>query len=996
MGAVGIDEESRADRSELTDVARTRAELDEAVDEFGEVLRITCMKGDVVEPPAPADDVIGQAGGVARHLEHEQPDVGARGVREGCEPPEGHPVRLVDDDRAEREHVFVEAAEPVEIGGDHRDMTEGHSGACRHVHSSIVHVGLRHGIGRNTQIGLRIDDARPGERPVIDTTSRVRQMALLIGRERELALAGDALDRDRRCVVVGPGGIGKSALARAVASARADVTVAWIDVEPLDAVEAVAVAVARALSIDVLPDETVIEATAAAIGDVRGLIVLDGVEHLADEISDLLARWVMPTAAVLVTSRVPLRDVLPVIRLAPLSMAGDDPLSSAAGRMLIDLVAAHGRHDEDPSDLADALASTGGLPLAVELTARQIARFGAAFAARRGDFVDDEDVIDRSVDRTMSRLDDNTRRVFAALGWSVDAADVDLVAGLAALDPATTLGCLSQLADHGLVFTHDGRFDLLPPIRDRAARAAAHACPLSEVLAWAAEAVVGDGRDEPSSYELFDRHASTFVHLAWAAIHSIDDTSTDAAGRGAVAARYLNAMYAPLTARMHIRGLIKLYTQLFATLDRVGSTLAPDLEGHTARYAAMATSEGATIAAADVWLDRAESAAARSQVPDLVLGRVWSIRSVLAVDAGDLRRAERLAHRSIEASTAAGERFFVEQSRRHLAEIAMQRGDLDEADRLIDELLSWSRPNSVQHTFVAMTVVGWLAVERGDRANVAAIARSLRRTLDDHAGYDTQVRLEADLIWLAADPTRLADTPPWDGDATWRLRLEQRIRRAGALPIDDHWETVLHTAADVVVLADTVPMMQPRLAAGLLLGDAALAGNDTLQARLAFGQALRDAVRQGFRLRTADALDGIAVLATRSGHDELAGQTAGLAERIRVRCGAQPWVRPSLPVRATDTRPVPTLWLVDGELGIGGVDEILRRLVHRVPTTIDATLTRAERQVAHLVADGMTNAEIAAHLVVSRRTVESHLARIFRKLGVRNRTQLARLPLGDR
>ena len=61
--------------------------------------------------------------------------------------------------------------------------------------------------------------------------------------------------------------------------------------------------------------------------------------------------------------------------------------------------------------------------------------------------------------------------------------------------------------------------------------------------------------------------------------------------------------------------------------------------------------------------------------------------------------------------------------------------------------------------------------------------------------------------------------------------------------------------------------------------------------------------------------------------------------------------------------------------------------------SVEGRLTRAELHVARLAAHGLSNAEIAAHLVVSRRTVESHLARVFRKLGVRNRTQLARLPL---
>ena len=66
----------------------------------------------------------------------------------------------------------------------------------------------------------------------------------------------------------------------------------------------------------------------------------------------------------------------------------------------------------------------------------------------------------------------------------------------------------------------------------------------------------------------------------------------------------------------------------------------------------------------------------------------------------------------------------------------------------------------------------------------------------------------------------------------------------------------------------------------------------------------------------------------------------------------------------------------------------LRRISGRAPTT--GALTPAEERVAALVAGGKTNREVAAALFVSDRTVEGHLSRIFGKLGVRHRTELAR------
>src|SRR6188768_271784 len=60
-------------------------------------------------------------------------------------------------------------------------------------------------------------------------------------------------------------------------------------------------------------------------------------------------------------------------------------------------------------------------------------------------------------------------------------------------------------------------------------------------------------------------------------------------------------------------------------------------------------------------------------------------------------------------------------------------------------------------------------------------------------------------------------------------------------------------------------------------------------------------------------------------------------------------------------------------------------------TTREEGLTAAERRVAALVAEGRTNREVAAVLVLGERTVETHLTRIYAKLGVRSRTELARV-----
>jgi DNA-binding CsgD family transcriptional regulator len=93
----------------------------------------------------------------------------------------------------------------------------------------------------------------------------------------------------------------------------------------------------------------------------------------------------------------------------------------------------------------------------------------------------------------------------------------------------------------------------------------------------------------------------------------------------------------------------------------------------------------------------------------------------------------------------------------------------------------------------------------------------------------------------------------------------------------------------------------------------------------------------------------------------LARESLERAERLFVHIGAVPWA-----ARAHE------------ELGrIGGR-----------PSSV-AELSETERRVAELVADGLTNREVGDALFMSPRTVQSNLSRVFRKLGVRSRAELA-------
>jgi DNA-binding CsgD family transcriptional regulator len=65
-------------------------------------------------------------------------------------------------------------------------------------------------------------------------------------------------------------------------------------------------------------------------------------------------------------------------------------------------------------------------------------------------------------------------------------------------------------------------------------------------------------------------------------------------------------------------------------------------------------------------------------------------------------------------------------------------------------------------------------------------------------------------------------------------------------------------------------------------------------------------------------------------------------------------------------------------------DELARVRTRRAPDELSAT----ERKIAELAADGLSNADIASRMFVSRKTVEANLGRVYRKLGIASRAQL--------
>jgi len=79
------------------------------------------------------------------------------------------------------------------------------------------------------------------------------------------------------------------------------------------------------------------------------------------------------------------------------------------------------------------------------------------------------------------------------------------------------------------------------------------------------------------------------------------------------------------------------------------------------------------------------------------------------------------------------------------------------------------------------------------------------------------------------------------------------------------------------------------------------------------------------------------------------------------------------------------------ECGLTGWTVLAEDALQRVGGTAGSGLTRTEHTIVTKIGSGLRNKKIAAELFVSESTVEAHLTRIYRKLGIRGRSDLAGL-----
>jgi predicted ATPase len=240
----------------------------------------------------------------------------------------------------------------------------------------------------------------------------------LVGRDPELHDLDDRLRGSRLVTVVGPGGVGKTALARAGAARAAptfSMGVGHVDLTRVEEEAGVPGALAAQLGFDSF------DALLSSPADSPMLLVVDNCEHLLDAAAhwlvEVLEACEQPT--ILATSRSPLEvpgeSVLP---LAPLAVPGPgtDPHACPSVQLFLERCRQAGAVVA-PADLGavvELCCRVDGLPLAIEIAAARARTMSIAEMVRRLD--SSVDVLDRP----RFRGDARHRSVADTIRWSYD------------------------------------------------------------------------------------------------------------------------------------------------------------------------------------------------------------------------------------------------------------------------------------------------------------------------------------------------------------------------------------------------------------------------------------------------------------------------------------------------------------------------------------------------------------------------------------------------
>jgi predicted ATPase/DNA-binding CsgD family transcriptional regulator len=810
-----------------------------------------------------------------------------------------------------------------------------------------------------------------------------------IGRERDLADLAKMLGEVRALTLSGPGGIGKTRLAVRLARAviadgegPGDLDEAWL-VELADWHGPVAQQVAMTLGIREEQGVALAQTLAEALRSRRMLLILDTCEHQVSDCALLVQRLLArcPWLRIIATSREPLRVRGETVwRVPPLDLPPDDASGAElAGHEAVRLFAARAAGarpgfaltEANTASVARLCRTLDGIPLGIELSAARVRALSVEQIEGRlrdrfqllnsGDRTAPlrQQTLRATVDWSYELLDEAEqmllRRLAVFSGWNLDMAEQ--VCSDEAIGAEEILGLLISLIDKSLVVLDgeaagDARYRLLDTIREYAA----------ERLETAGE-----------SGSLSLRHRDCILAL-------VEHTSATMFNRGEPPW--------PVRREVFRRGIaeygnfrIALETSLAHGHAETGLRLCIGLRN-------MWVPHGDAREAA-TWLDRFLVFPGEG-VSSQVRGRALAVRAEIAFDLEDYDTLVRCATESLELARAGGDDFPVPTALRVMSQAAARAGRAGEAVAYIEEAVEAA----------AATGNDWEA----GLAMAAKAAIAIRQNKLKSAQRAYEAALEV-----------LADNNRWGvAQVSYGMGTLARARGDAEAAVRYYRD-----ALQIFRELDAWPEIA-RCQAGL--GWIAIATGDYELAQQSLAENLRLNQVCGQRLGIARGLEACAALAAASAQPERAARLAGAACQLRESLGHGTGIGPrieqvlefargqigtSAAALFAEGREMPAEDAIAFALGAGqaasafaGAAETawtdparatrpepagLNGGTHRAPSP----LTPREHEIVMLIAQGLSNKEIADELVISPATAARHVANILAKLGFTSRTQVA-------
>ena len=578
-----------------------------------------------------------------------------------------------------------------------------------------------------------------------------------IGRRSELHELEALLGEVRWLTLLGPGGIGKSRLARqllAGASTAAPRRL-WIDLQDLADVDSVLARLAERAGVETRGAPDAFVPLAAALGATPTLVAFDNAEHLdalAPAIDRLLAAC--PALRVVVTSRQRLGGATErVWTLAGLALPDEDSrdAQAAAAFDAVRLFAARARAARRAFDVEaeieaviEIVEAVGGMPLAIELAASWVRLLPAAEIARDLRASIDTLELDPTAGAWPGRPEHSSMRSVLERSWQwLAPSEKAALAGLAVFRGGFTPGAarvvasvsvplLSALADKSLLaIGGGGRFGLHPVVAAFAREQLEQAGPRNEMLAA--------------------RHAAHFAaELNALAPHAKGDARRLVAGIVAefanVRAAWLHALAAGDGARLDAMtpALGRFYEGSGRAAEGLG-LMAPALAVASGGFAqrlrdalsALYIQHGELQTA--LVLARVGIAAGAAADPEAFIGCLLHAGSCLW-QCGEHAQAHAHYEQALTLARRHGFRHSIAAALGELGTSYMALGDLDTAWRHAQEALGLARETgNVYLTAGFLSNLGGLARLRGDLvASEALLADSVARC--DEAGLSTMAQ----------------------------------------------------------------------------------------------------------------------------------------------------------------------------------------------------------------------------------------------------------------